>query len=163
MARLPNECAILTAINRDDGTSAACGGAVLCVGTRQAAAMSETAGALLLLGVISGCVVVVTVTLVLIAMRLDRTLTRVDRILPECTHTVKDARRVLLQVRQLLSHTSAAAQHVEAMVGAARETVQDTLEQLHAVERHTKHLIAHYFGNGTRGEPRRRVRRHPGA
>lgn len=163
MARLSNECATHTTVDRNDGISAACGDACLCVGPRRAAAMSETVGALLLLSVISGCVVVVTVTLVLMAMRLDRTLTRVNRILPECTHTVKDARQVLLQVRQLLSHTSAAAQHVEAMVGSARETVQDTLEQLHAVEQHTKHLIAHYFGNGTRGEPRRRVRRHPGA
>ncbi len=111
-----------------------------------------------MLGVICGCAVLLTWTLMATSSRLRRTLTRLDALLPECGRAVKQTRVTLGKTEELLDHGNAAVRHAEVAAQVIRELTTDLLSQLHLVEERTRGLVTRYFGNGMREEPRRHAR-----
>ena len=109
----------------------------------------------LLLGVMSFCLIVMTVTVVRLTCDVRTTLRRLNLILPE-------ARRSLQHVRRLLTRINRATQHVEAVIHAACETASGALARLGLWKDHVQAVVNRYVGNvgnGTGAGPRRHHRR----
>lgn len=117
--------------------------------------MTNLSCLVLLLGVISLCLIVMTVTVVRLTCDVRTTLRRVNLILPE-------ARRSLQHVRRLLTRTNRATQHVEAVIHAACDTASGALTQMGRWKDRARVVVSRYIGNGGHGAgavPRRRHRR----
>lgn len=117
--------------------------------------MSELSWFLVLLGVLSICAMVFTAVFCVTARRLNRTLRRIDGLIPRC-------RRAVRQAQQLLARANAAARHLETAVAVASGAVGEALEPLMGLSAGLRRLLGHFHGNGNgaRAEPRRHVRRH---
>ena len=99
---------------------------------------------LVCLGLISGCAVAMTVTMVWTARDLRRTLRRVNTILPTAEKALRDVHQALDHVRRLLTRADRATRHVETVV----HQVCDTAE----------HTVHKWLGNGAGADPRRHHR-----
>ncbi len=96
------------------------------------------------LGVVGACLLATTIA-ALSTMR-------------ECRLTLRDARRSLHELQQLLASWNAVTRRVEAVVGSACDAASATLEGLSRWKARAEHLVMGRFGNGARAEPRRHGR-----
>ena len=121
--------------------------------------MSEPFIGVILLGVISLCLVTITVSLLVTARDLRRVLKRVDAILPACDQAAQEARRILGEARQLLKRTHKTARHIETVVEQACHVASDVIEQVVSLKGRARTFLAkRLFGNGARADSRRQFR-----
>lgn len=123
--------------------------------------MLESPTLLLCLALITACIIAMALDVHLTSRGVRRMIRSMNRQLPEWELAVSEIRKTLQQSRKTIERAHEAAQQVSAVVKNACETADETLAQVRFVEGKTRQLIKHYLGNGngTRGEPRRRVRR----
>ena len=124
-------------------------------GYRKSVAMTNLSCLVLLLGVISLCLIVMTITVVRLTCDVRRTLRRVNLMLPE-------ARRSLQHMRRLLARTNRATQQVEAVIHAACDTASGALAQVGLWKDRAQAAVSRYIGNGGHAAgavPRRHHRR----
>ena len=106
--------------------------------------MSDSLLLLVASGVISACLIATTVATL--------------RMMRECRLTLRDARRSLHALQQLLVRWNSVTRRIEAVVGSACDVASATLEGLARWKARAEHLVADRFGNGARAEPRRHGR-----
>ena len=116
--------------------------------------MSDAALLLWLLGLISACVLILTVTLVVTARQARRTLRHLDVVLPDAAQAAREARRVMQHSRRLLVAANQATGHVEAVIRRACDAVSAALDQFDLLKERTIHVLTRPFGNGTGAGPR---------
>lgn len=100
------------------------------------------------LALIGACLVVMTVTAVMVAGDLRRTLRGLNTLLSKFETVAKDARQVLTGARRVVAGADRATRQVEHVVQRVCETAEDTVER-----------VMGWFGNGAGSEPRPRFRR----
>ncbi len=115
---------------------------------------------LLCLGLVSLCMVAMTVTLMLTAHDIRRTMRRLHAMAPAADQALREAQRVLTHARRLLARAGGATRHVESVVQQACETATETLERFNVLKLNTARFLGKWVGNGTGAEPRRHHRRH---
>ena len=120
--------------------------------------MTETPLWLLLLWITTACLVVMTLTILVTAGELRRTLRRLNVMLPETAQAVRDARRLLRQGRRLLARADAASRYVEAVIRQACDAATDALGAIGRFKARTQTLWTKRFRNGAGAEPRRHHR-----
>ncbi len=101
-----------------------------------------------LLGVMSVCLVVISITMVATARELRRLLRRLNRMLPGVDRTFLELFRSLRHVRRLLAAAARASDRVEAVVQEAAGVVPGTLDQLNHWKPRAERAIKAYAGNG---------------
>ena len=121
--------------------------------------MLETPLWLLFLGIATACLLVLTLTVLVTAGELRRTLQRLNVMLPETAQAVHDARRLLRQGRHLLARADAVSGYVEAVIRQACDAATDALGAVGRFKARTQALWTKRFGNGAGAEPRRHHRR----
>lgn len=123
--------------------------------------MLESPALLLCFALITLCIIAMAVDVHRTSRVVRRMIGLMNRQLPEWELAASEIRRTLQQSRKTVEHAHEAARQVSTMVKNACETADETLAQVRFVEDKTRELLRHYLGNGngTRGEPRRRVRR----
>ena len=121
--------------------------------------MTETPLWLLLLGIATACLLVLTLTAIVTAAEVRRTLRRLNAMLPETAQAVHDVHRFFRQGRRLLARVDAASGYVEAVVRQACDAATDALGAFGRLKTRTQALWTKRFGNGTGAEPRRHHRR----
>lgn len=117
--------------------------------------MSEFSFTLMVLGVISVCLLVNTVTLLLTALQFRRTLHRVNAILPDAARAIREGHRSLRRVRRLLVRVDRAARPIEAVIRRAGELAAETIERVGLFRDRAEHALLGRLGNGAGAEPRR--------
>jgi len=113
----------------------------------------------ILLGVMSVGVLVMTVTVWLAARDLRRTVRQASRMLPDCDKAVQEARRTLMSIRQLLARTDHATRQVEGVIRKACDTASEVIGRVVFLKDKAEDFLAGRFGNGARSGPRQRDRR----
>ena len=111
-----------------------------------------------LLGIVTACLVILTLTVLVTAGELRRTLRRLNLMLPETAQAVHDARRMFRQGRRLLARADAAAGRVEAIIHQACDAATDMLGAIGRFKTRTQTLWTKRFGNGAGADPRRHHR-----
>ena len=106
------------------------------------------------LGLISLCLMTLTIILFVTALDLRRTLHRINAILPEAGQTFHEAARALAHVRRLISRVNVAAREVEGVVHRACETASETLEEVALAGQRARLAFTKWVGNGAGAEPR---------
>lgn len=99
---------------------------------------------LLLVGVLSGCAVVLTGAILLFLREARGTLRKLDALLP--------------QARQILTRTNRAAQAAEEVVDRTRRVAFGVVDQLARIMEKAQHFFEKRFGNGAGPKPRQRYR-----
>ena len=122
--------------------------------------MSDSHAVVLLLGVISAGVVVMTFLLGGMLYELHRSVGHLNRLLVEGARLAHDTRHALGGVSRVMRHADRMAGHVEAVVRLASRAAMDTVEHLQLWKGQAQTFLAHRLGlgNGSRVEPRRRRR-----
>ena len=121
--------------------------------------MVEAWAILTMLGLIGACLVVMTVTGLVLVLDLRRTLRGVDRMVSRLDRAAKETRHVLTGARRIVVRTGRTAQRVEQVVQRACATAEDTVKRLKGFNEHADAFVSRWFGNGARSEPRPRFRR----
>ena len=111
-----------------------------------------------LLGIVTACLIAMTLAILVIAGELRRTLRRLNVMLPETARAVHDARRMFRQGRRLLARADVAAGRVEAILHQACDAATDVLGAIGRFKTRTQTLWTKRFGNGAGAEPRRHHR-----
>ena len=106
--------------------------------------MPETSLGLLFLGIATACLVIMTLTILVTAGELRRTL--------------QDARRMFRIGRRLLARADVASGRVEAVLHQACDAATDVLVAIGRVKARAQTLWTKRFGNGAGAEPRRHHR-----
>jgi len=101
-----------------------------------------------LLGVMSVCLVVISITMVATARELRRLLRRLNRMLPGVDRAFLELFRSLRHVRRFLAAAARASDRVEAVVQEAAGVVSGTLDQLSHWKHRAERAIKSYTGNG---------------
>ena len=114
--------------------------------------MSDAPITLIFLGVITVCLIAITVMLLLTMRDLRRTLERLDALLPT-------GHQVLRQARVILSHANRAVHGLEAVIQHACETATDAMAEVDRWRQKARSLFIDHVGNGARLEPRRQYRK----
>ena len=112
-----------------------------------------------LLGLATACLFVMTLTILVMAAELRRTLRRLNAMLPDAAQALHDARRIFRQGRRLLARADVAAGHVQNVIHQACDAATDALGAIGRVKARTQRFWAKRFGNGAGAEPRRHDRR----
>ena len=120
--------------------------------------MPETPLGLLFLGILTACLLVITLTIFVTAGELRRTLRRLNVMLPDAARAMHDARRMLRRGRRLLARADAASGYVEAVIRQACDAATDVLNAIGRFKTRTEMLWTKRFGNGAGAEPRRHHR-----
>ena len=123
------------------------------------ALMPESWWVVILLGVMSVGVLVMTVTVLLAARDLRRTVRQASRMLPDCDKAVQEARRTLMSIRQLLARADHATRQVEGVIHKACDTASEVIGRVVFLKDKAEDFLAGRFGNGARSGPRQRYRR----
>ncbi|MBI3321856.1 MAG: hypothetical protein HYZ91_06280 [Candidatus Omnitrophica bacterium] len=122
--------------------------------------MSDSSLAIILLGVLTGCLVAITFTIWLTARELRQTLRHVNRVFPQADRALREARRSLHGVHEILTRANRSAHDVERVIRRACETVSGVLERVAAFPHRAQEFLSGQFGNGAGAEPRQHHRRH---
>ena len=120
--------------------------------------MTETPLWWLFLGLVTVCLIAMTLATLVIAGELRRTLRRLNAMLPEMARATHDARRMFQRGRRLLARADAATGHLEAVVHQACDAAADALGALGRFRARAGTLWAKRFSNGAGAEPRRHHR-----
>ena len=110
--------------------------------------MPETSLVTILLGVISVCLIAITVTALLTAREFRMTLRRINVMLPRADRALQDAQRALSLMRQCVTRADLAAQRVEAVVHAACDAASEAVTRFNQWRDHAQQFLTHRFGNG---------------
>ena len=121
--------------------------------------MPEAALVTLLLGVISVCLVAITVTALVTAREFRMTLRRINTMLPRADRALQDAQRSLTLMRQCVTRADLAAQRVEAVVHAACDVASEAVTRFSRWKGQAQQFFTARFGNGAGSEPRPHHRR----
>ena len=121
--------------------------------------MSETSLIVVLLGLISICMVVLTAVLSMTARDMRRTLRRVNTMLPRCDEAIRDLHHAMGQVHQVLKQATQITRHVETVVSKACTAALDVIDPVLTWKGRAETFFAERFGNGARSGPRRHDRR----
>lgn len=113
---------------------------------------------LLLLGVISLCLVVLTAAFLVALKDLRRTLQQLQSGLPACTRAFQELHSTLGALRHLLNCTQRAGQHAEEIFHKTCDAAVDAIEPFVAFGERVRSILAQRFGNGARAKPRRVVK-----
>jgi len=116
--------------------------------------MSELSLVWLCLGIATACLVILTLTSLVLAGELRRTLRRLNAVLPETAQAVQEARRMFRQGRRVLARTDVAAGRIEAVIHQACDAAADALGAIGRLKTRTRMLWMKRFGNGAGAEPR---------
>ncbi len=111
------------------------------------------------LALIGACLVVMTITTVMVASDLRRTLRGLNTLLPKFETVAKDARQVLAGARRVVARADRATQQVEQVVQRACATAGETMERVMGLKAQAETFVSKWFGNGARSESRPRYRR----
>ena len=106
--------------------------------------MAESALAMIFLGVISLCVVILTA----VALRTAR----------DVRHTLHELHHTLGTLRQLLTRANHMTRNVEGIVQQACRITRDVMEPVALLTERAQAFFGERFGNGARSGPRRRYR-----
>lgn len=112
--------------------------------------------AVTLLGVMSVCAVVMTVTVCLAVRDLRRTMRHVNTMLPDCDKAVQDTRHTLAHIRRLLVRGDHAAHEVERVIHRACDAASAIIERVVFLKERAEDVLAGRFGNGARSGSRPR-------
>ena len=104
--------------------------------------------------VVSACALVMTVTIVIAAKDLRRTMRRMNTLLTQCDHTIQDARRTLGKAHEVVARTNQAARHIEGVIHKACEAASEAIERVTVFKERTEEWWTERFGNGARSGPR---------
>ena len=109
----------------------------------------------LLLGIMAVCLVAITVTIMLTAQELRRTLRRVNALLPGTDRALRDVQDSLRQTHQLLTMTTGTIRRIESVVRQACDLASGFLETAARLSEQAKGFWHLRSGNGAAGaEPR---------
>lgn len=108
---------------------------------------------------IGACLLVMTITAVMVAGDLRRTLRGINTLLPRLETVAKDARQVLTGARRVVAGADRASRQVEHVVQRVCETAEETVERVMGLKAQAETFVRKWFGNGARSEPRLRYRR----
>jgi len=118
--------------------------------------MAESWWTVVLLAVALKCLLVLTITFVVVARDLRRTTQRLNTILPHLDRVTQEASRTFGEARQFLVRTNHMTQRVEVVVDRACEVASDAIEQFLSLRERTRaFLVKRLAGNGARVGPRR--------
>ena len=121
--------------------------------------MTESAWPVMLLGVMTGCLAMITITIVLTTRDLRQTLRRVETALPLADQTLRDLHRSLRSVRRMLTRADRLTSHVEAVVDHMCDAAQVSLDRFMGWKTYVQTLFKGVFENGAGAEPRSHHRR----
>ena len=114
---------------------------------------------ILFLGVMSVCLVTLTLLVLIVSRQLRRVLLRIQTaLLPACEETLEEARRTFAETRQLISHTNKTTHHVEEVVHKTCEGASAILDNLFLLKERAQAFLKERFGNGSRPKSRRVIR-----
>lgn len=109
------------------------------------------------LGLIGLCLIAMTITLVVVARDLHRTLQGMRALVPACEHVARETRRLLAHVNEVFARARQTTRQVEAVILKACDAASGTIEQLDGLKRRAQAFLRGRLGmrNGTRVGPRR--------
>jgi hypothetical protein len=110
----------------------------------------------LYLFLITACLVALTVTAILTAIEVRRTLRRVNAILPEAERALQEAHHAFRHSRRVLAGAARTTQYVETVAQQLCEAASDALHRVSFLRNRAAAWIAGHVGNGTGAEPRSR-------
>ncbi|MDP3723587.1 MAG: hypothetical protein Q8R91_08845 [Candidatus Omnitrophota bacterium] len=113
-----------------------------------------------LLGLVSVCFLIITVTGVVVAYEVRQTLRRINRLLPAADQALREAHQAFRQGGRLLLRASEATEQAEAFVRQTYDTASKTLGQVVRLPRQAQRWLSRWMGNGAGAESRLRHRRH---
>ena len=113
-----------------------------------------------LLGLIGGCLLVLALISVYLAIQLSRTLRYLNRLLPDAHDTVRDVGRVVRRVDRVLGRLDGATHAVEGVVRRGWGMAREALDGMASLTQRARRILRQRFGmeNGAREEPRRHRR-----
>lgn len=111
------------------------------------------------LALIGACLVVMTITAVMVASDLRRILRGLNTLLPKFETVAKDARQVLTGARRVVAGADRATRQVERVVQRVCETAEGTVERVMGLKAQAETFVSKWFGNGARSGSRLRDRR----
>ena len=121
--------------------------------------MGEAGWVIVLLGVLSGCALVITVTMVVVACDVRRTLQHLNATLPECQAAVRQLHRSLAKAQRILTMVEQRTQQVDAVVERVAGTAGEFVNRLLTWKEQAKTFLGGRFGNGVGLGPHRRYRK----
>lgn len=124
--------------------------------------MSESSLAVSFLGVISGCLLVMAVTMVLMAVAFCRALRKLEAKLHDADDALRHARSSLRHVDRFFSRADRVSRHAETALDQVWATALEAWAHLGRLGEHVKALWGHHVGNGARAESRPHHRRWTG-
>lgn len=111
-----------------------------------------------LLVLASGCLLTITVALILIARDCHETLRRLNALLPAAERALEEVGRALRSGRRVLGSAERASRHVETVVHEACEAAAGSLGRLVRIGERVRKGWVGQFGNGAGSGPRRHHR-----
>jgi len=122
--------------------------------------MAESPLFFALLGLIGLCMALITVTVMLTAWDLRRTLRRLYDILPSFERAAREASSTFAHTRKLVAQAHAISALVEGMTERTSMVMSAVAHTWNQMTRQAQQWVEHSFGkrNGTRSGPRRHAR-----
>lgn len=115
---------------------------------------------LALLGLVSVCLLVITVTGVVVAYEVHQTFRHLNRLLPTADQALREAHQAFRQGGRLLRRASEATEQAEAFVQQAYHAASRTLGRVVRLPGQAQRWLSRWMGNGAGAESRLRHRRH---
>ena len=109
----------------------------------------------LFLGVISICLLTMTLLFLIASRNLHQLTLKIHTLLPACEEAFKEARRTLVETRELVSRTSKTTHHVEEVIHRTCDGASELLDQFALLKERAATFFKERFGNGSRPKPRR--------
>ena len=110
----------------------------------------------LYLFLITACLVSLTITVILTAVEVRRTLRRVNAILPEAERALQEAHQAFRHSRRVLAGAARTTQYVETVAQQLCEAITDALNRITFLRNRAAAWITGHLGNGAGEEPRSR-------
>jgi hypothetical protein len=110
----------------------------------------------LYLFLITACLFALTVTVILTAAEVRRTLRRVNTLLPEAERALQEAHHAFRHSRRVLAGAARATQSIETVVQQLCEAASDAMSRVSFLRNRAAAWITGHLGNGTGEEPRPR-------
>ena len=122
--------------------------------------MTDSSLLLCLLGLISGCLLVLTLVSLHLATTLSRTLHYLNRLLPDANETVRDVGRVARRAEGVVTRLESATHALEGVVRRGCGMATEALDGMASLTQRARKALSERFGmeNGSREEPRRHRR-----
>ena len=119
--------------------------------------MSESPWLVPALGMLTGCAVVLTGTVLVIGRRVSRFVRHADEALPEFRQAMQEARDAFRETRHLVHRTNRTSRQLEGVVEQACDAASAALQEWDRLWAKAHAWVGQSFGNGHRAgvEPRR--------